>query len=172
REAGQTGEVLAGTGIENHDELSAFWTAVFPEAPTGLVLDLACGLGYSTAILSELAKTVIGVEPDPSRVELANAALAEVGAGSARVINAPLIDGQADEAPFDCILVNGAVQTMPESLLDQLKDGGRLAAVLMDGQVGRATEWRRHGNTFASRPVFDATTAVLPGFERPAAFVF
>jgi protein-L-isoaspartate(D-aspartate) O-methyltransferase len=84
----------------------------------------------------------------------------------------PLTAGAPNEGPFDAILVNGCVADMPDALLDQLKDGGRLAAVRSDGRVGQATVWRRHGTSFDAWPAFDAGAPLLPGFEKQPGFVF
>ena len=133
------------------------------------VLDLGCGTGYTTAILAELARSVVAVEPDPALAERAKALLA--GTPGVTVLSGPLPAGAPAEGPFDAILLNGAVTHMPASLLDQLKDGGRLVAVLAGG-VGRATLWQRHGTRFDRRPLFDAAAPVLPGFESKVEFVF
>jgi protein-L-isoaspartate(D-aspartate) O-methyltransferase len=83
-----------------------------------------------------------------------------------------LTAGAPGEGPFDAILINGCVVDVPDALLDQLKDGGRLAAVRSDGPVGQATLWRRHGTSFDARPAFDAGAPLLPGFEKQPGFVF
>jgi protein-L-isoaspartate(D-aspartate) O-methyltransferase len=140
--------------------------------PDGLVLDIAPATGYSTALLSRLAQTVIALEEDPQLAERARTTLAAVGADNAVVITGPMRAGAADEGPYDAILVNGAVASVPPVLLDQLKDGGLLAAVTVENGVGRATLWNRRGMTFDKRTVFDASAAYLPGFEPQTGFTF
>jgi protein-L-isoaspartate(D-aspartate) O-methyltransferase len=140
-------------------------------AETDTVLDIGCATGYSAAILSRLAKTVVAVETDPVLAGQAAAALKSAGISGVAVHAGPLAVGYPTRAPFDAILINGAVPEAPANLLDQLKDGGRLAAVLVSNGVGRATLWRRYGTHFDHRALFDASAAPLPGFEKPAVFV-
>ena len=136
------------------------------------VLDVACGTGYSTAVLATLARSVVGVEENAVLAERAGEMLAGLGCQNTVVNTGTLTAGAPAEAPFDAILVNGGVTVVPDALLDQLKDGGRLAAVRSDGGVGQATVWRRHGTSFDARPAFDASAPLLPGFEKRPGFVF
>ena len=136
------------------------------------VLDVACGTGYSTAVLATLARSVVGVEENTVLAQRARETLAGLGRQNAIVNTGTLTAGAPAEGPFDAILVNGCVADVPDALLDQLKDGGRLAAVRSDGSVGQATVWRRHGTSFDARPAFDATAPLLPGFEKRPGFVF
>lgn len=141
-------------------------------APTDAILDIGCATGYSTALLARLGQTVVALEQDAALAERAKAALAEFGITNATVVQGPLTAGVPAEGPYDAILVNGAVHDITPALLDQLKDGGRLVAVRIEGSVGRATVWRRIGARFDSRAAHDAAAAVLPGFERKPGFVF
>jgi protein-L-isoaspartate(D-aspartate) O-methyltransferase len=140
--------------------------------PDGLVLDIGPATGYSTALLARLGQTVIALEEDPRLAERAQGTLTALGADNAVVITGPLRSGAPDEGPYDAILLNGAVASVPPALLDQLKDGGLLAAVSVENGVGRATLWVRHGMTFDQRTVFDASAPYLPGFEPQAGFTF
>ena len=140
--------------------------------PDGLVLDVGPATGYSTALLAHLAQTVVALEEDARLAERAQEALASRGIDNAVVITGAMRDGAADEGPYDAILFNGALAEVPPALLDQLKDGGRCAAISIEGGVGRATLWRRHGMTYDRRPVFDASGPYLPGFEPTTGFVF
>lgn len=142
---------------------------------TSRVLVVGAATGYSTAVIARIARTVVGIEPDAALAETARAALKGVAAGNATIEAATgngLPSGWAKDAPYDAILVDGAVSTMPPALLDQLKDGGRLAAVRQDDKLGRATLWRRLGGTFDAQPLFDAGAPILPGFARTPEFVF
>jgi protein-L-isoaspartate(D-aspartate) O-methyltransferase len=136
------------------------------------VLDVACATGYSTAVLSTLARTVVGVEENAALAERARELLAGLGRQNATVMTGALTAGSPAEGPFDAILINGCVTDVPDVLLDQLKDGGRLAAVRTDGRLGQATLWRRHGTSFDARPAFDANAPLLPGFGKTPGFVF
>lgn len=140
-------------------------------AETDSVLDIGGATGYSAAILSKLAKSVIALECDATLAEHAAATLKSIGVQGVTVHKGPLAVGYPTRAPYDAILVNGALPEVPPQLLDQLKDGGRLVAVMIANGVGRATMWRRYGTQFDHRTLFDAAGAQLPGFEKPAAFV-
>jgi protein-L-isoaspartate(D-aspartate) O-methyltransferase len=136
------------------------------------VLDVGCGSGYSSAILARLAGAVVALEADAALAEQAAKALAAVGTDRVALVTGPLAEGYARGGPYDAILVNGAVPEVPQALLDQLKDGGRLTAVISDDTFGRAAQWRRLGATFDQRTIFEAGAPHLPGFARKAEFVF
>ncbi len=140
--------------------------------PGDVVLDVACGRGYSTAVLSHIAETVIGLEDERALVERAGQLLVELGVDNAVVVFGALAQGQADQGPFDVIFVNGAVEEVPDAWLGQLADGGRLGVVTREGPVGKARIFTRAGDTVSDRHVFDSTASLLPGFERPPAFQF
>jgi protein-L-isoaspartate(D-aspartate) O-methyltransferase len=139
--------------------------------PQSVVLDVGCATGYSTALLARLAKAVVAVEVDAALAARAVATLRALKVGNALVIEGPLPAGAPSHAPFDAILLEGAVPQVPQTLLDELKDGGRLVGVIADGAFGRAEVWRRSGATFDARPAFDAGAEPLPGFARRAEFV-
>ena len=142
-------------------------------APTcSQVVDIACGRGYSTAILARMAETVVGLESDEDGLTRATDILNKVGADNAVVIEGDLKAGKADQGPFDVIFVNGAVDAVPPTWFDQLADGGRLAVILRRGPVGKATIFTRSGAGIGERVVFDASASVLPGFETEAGFAF
>ena len=137
-----------------------------------IVLDVGCATGYSTAILARLAKAVVAVEVDAALAAKAAQNLRQMGVSNALVIEGALQKGAPSHAPFDAILLNGAVPRVPEEVLEQLQDGARLGGVVADGAFGRAQIWQRTGKVFDWRPVFDAGAESLPGFSRPAHFVF
>jgi protein-L-isoaspartate(D-aspartate) O-methyltransferase len=136
------------------------------------VLEIGTGTGYAAAVLSRIAAKVVAVEADAALTAKARANLAAIGATNVTVIEADLVTGHAEGAPYDAILLGGAVPQIPRAILDQLKDGGRLAAVISGTGFGQLTQWRRLGGTFDSRVLGDAGAPVLAGFEKPAAFVF
>jgi protein-L-isoaspartate(D-aspartate) O-methyltransferase len=137
-------------------------------AETDRVLDIGCATGYGVAVLSHLAGAVTGLEEDSG---LAQQATAAVGT-SASIVTGPLSRGCPADGPFDVILLEGAVELVPPALFAQLKNGGRLVCVLGRGADGKATLYRRIDDDVSGRPVFDAAAAALPGFAKPAQFVF
>lgn len=139
--------------------------------PEDLVLDVGCGLGYSTAVLAEMAQAVVAVEADALAAE-AEQALARHSVDTAIVKAGPLAEGAPEHGPFDVILVEGGIEVLPEALVGQLKPGGRVAAVFVDGGNGQARLGLRVADGIAWRRIFDATAPLLPGFERTKAFEF
>lgn len=141
---------------------------------TDVALDIGCATGYSTAILARLCDTVVGIESDPTMAATAGAVLAESGVDNAAAFEAPLAGGYAKQAPYDVILFSGAIGAVPEEIVRQLADDGRLVAVIVDqAGVGRAMLMARTGpKSLSGRPVFDATTGMLPGVGREPEFVF
>ncbi|MEO1040577.1 MAG: protein-L-isoaspartate O-methyltransferase [Pseudomonadota bacterium] len=137
-----------------------------------VVLDIACGRGYSTAVLARLADTVVGLEDSEAAVEKATERLAAAGADNAVVVHGELKAGMQGQGPFNVIFVGGAVDAVPQAWFDQLADGGRLAVFVRDDAVGRAMVYTRAGDRIGERAVFDGAPALLPGFEPEAGFVF
>lgn len=139
---------------------------------TDHVLDLGCLTGYSAAVLSRLAGSVVALEEEVALARAAGESLARTGAQNLSVVSGPLNAGWAKGAPYDVILVEGAVEVVPEALLAQLKDGGRLLAVVGRAPMGKAMTYRMSGGHATAQPLFDAAAPLLPGFAKPAAFVF
>ncbi len=141
---------------------------------TDTALDIGCCTGYSTAVLSRLVASVIAVEDSGEFVEAGNQRLSELEIDNAAVIQGALRQGNARQQPYDLILIAGGVQDVPETLMSQLKDDGRLVTVLYDGSsaVGRAAVIQRVNGVNARRIVFDASTPMLPGFSQEPEFVF
>lgn len=140
--------------------------------PDDLVLDVAPGTGYSTAVLARLAEAVVAVEPDADLAAKAQALMAELEVDNAAVEQGDPAAGDPAHGPYDVIFVNGAVERMPEALTGQLRDGGRLVALFADGPVGQCRVIARSGRGLSERVMFDATAPVIEGFEAPAAFTF
>jgi len=136
------------------------------------VLDVGCGTGYSAAVLARLAGRVVALEQDADLVRVASDALAAAGAGSVVLTQGSLIEGFKGEAPYDVILVNGAIEAQPDELLAQLGEGGRLVAFLQTGAQGRAVLYRKENGRVGSRPDFDATVPLLAGFKKRQGFIF
>jgi protein-L-isoaspartate(D-aspartate) O-methyltransferase len=168
-------EVPASNGETPRSLLSARVLAKLVQAaqiePDAAVLDIGAATGYSSALLAQVAGSVVALESDPALAALARAKLAALG-DKVQVVEGNLADGWAADGPYDAIVVEGAVQQVPPQLLDQLKDGGRLVAVVGEGRIGRAAVWRREGSTFGRLDIFDAYAAPLPGFQKAPEFIF
>jgi protein-L-isoaspartate(D-aspartate) O-methyltransferase len=136
------------------------------------VLDVGCATGYSTALLSRLAGTVVGLEEDPVLADQASVALAELAVGNAKVVVGPLTEGHAADGRYHVIILQGSVEVVPTALFDQLQDGGRLVCVLGRGPAGKAMLYRQIGGELSGRAIFDAAAPPLSGFAKPPAFVF
>lgn len=137
-----------------------------------VVLDVGCGAGYSSAVLSRLAGSVIALESDAALAESAAATLSKLGHDNVVVVQGSLAAGYASEAPYDVILLGGSVDAVPESLLGQLKEGGRLVAVEGQGNAGVARLFLKTTGIVSARRAFNAAIKPLPGFERVSAFEF
>lgn len=137
-----------------------------------LVLDLAPGTGYSTAVIARIAEAVVAIEPDPQMSKTAQSLLDQLEVINAAVTQGDPTAGDPAHGPYDAIIVNGGVNEIPTALTDQLKDGGRLVAVFMDGAIGQCRVITRSGNALSERYAFDATAPVLKGFEREESFAF
>lgn len=136
------------------------------------VLDVACGRGYSSAVLAELGAQVTALESDEALAETARECLAAAGSGAVAVKLGPLDQGCGENAPYGAILVNGAIEVRPEELLRQLAEGGRLICVKGRGRAARATLYVRSGDTFGERSLFDAAAPLLAPFQVKPGFTF
>ncbi len=137
-----------------------------------IALDVGCGSGYSAAVLARLANSVVALESDPELAAKASETLVELGIDNVAVVTGPLEEGYPSEGPYDVIFVGGAVEVVPRPLLDQLKEGGRLVAIVGTGRSAQATLFTRSGGDIGDRVAFDADVRPLPGFRKPKAFVF
>jgi len=140
--------------------------------PNDIVLDVGCATGYSSAVLAHLADAVVAVEENETLAAQAEKKLAEQDIMNVAVVTCSMCDGVAKQGPFDVIFIEGAVAEVPTTLTKQLKDGGRLVCVKLEGGVGRAHIVRKSEGTITEQSLFDADVMVLPGFEVKQAFVF
>ena len=135
--------------------------------PTDLVLDVGAGLGYSSAVIGRMAEAVVALEED---ADLA-AQLAAKGVGdSVAPVTGPLAAGAPAHAPFDAIILQGGVEQVPAALTDQLKIGGRIAALFMTGELGVVRIGQRGSDGMTWRDAFNASAPLLPGFAQEPAF--
>jgi len=137
-----------------------------------VALSIGCGTGYATAVLAQIVDTVVAVEPDKGLAQKANENLAAIGLDNVAVVEGKLEDGNIEQGPYNVIFFDGAVQTVPDAICDQLAEGGRLVAIVSGERVGKAYLYSRFGGVISKREVFDAGTPLLPGFGKQKAFVF
>ena len=133
--------------------------------PTDYILDVGCLTGYSSAILAHLAESVVAVEAVPDMVKQATDTLADLEIVNVAVVEGNLTQGQANQGPYDVILVNGAVEQIPAQLTDQLKDGGRLVTVVVENGYGRAERFVRTGGVVSSVSLPDLPAPQLVDFS-------
>lgn len=136
------------------------------------VLDVGSGTGYSAAVLSKLASSVIALESDPTLAATATSTLSSLGCDNVVVVSGPLAAGYASQAPYDVIFVGGSVEQVPDALLAQLKEGGRLVAVEGRGNAGVASVYLKADGNVTARRAFNAAVKPLPGFNRTREFEF
>jgi len=153
------GRFLAAPGV-----LGQLLTQMLPE-PGQRALVVGAGTGYSAAVLSAIGLRVTALESSP---ELAKAARAN----KVKVVEGALDEGWANDAPYDQILIDGAVEFLPDAIVDQLGDGGRLGAALLDRGVARLIVGLKVAGAFGYRSIGDSGVPALPGFNRPRAFTF
>lgn len=133
--------------------------------PTDYILDVGCLTGYSSAILAHLAESVVAVEAVPEMVKQATDILSDLEIVNVAVVEGNLPQGQANQGPYDVILVNGAVEQIPAQLTDQLKDGGRLVTVVVENGYGRAERFVRTGGVVSSVSLRDLPAPQLVDFS-------
>jgi protein-L-isoaspartate(D-aspartate) O-methyltransferase len=141
--------------------------------PTDVVLNIGDATGYATAVIAKLAQTVVALECDPEWAAHAGATLSELGVDNAAVVAGELDKGYAAQAPYDVIVFSGAVSEIPQTICRQLADGGRLVTVVDEGAgPGKGILVVRVGESYGRRQLFEAGTALLPGFQPKPKFVF
>ncbi len=136
------------------------------------VLSVAGGTGYGAAVMAAMGASVTLLESSEAMAAEARRALSAAGSATVAVVAGPLADGHAVAAPYDVILVEGALEVEPNGLLAQLADGGRLVAVMGLGRSGRVTIFQRSGDSMGRRSAFDAAGTALESFRAPAGFRF
>lgn len=137
-----------------------------------VVLEIGSGAGYTAALLSLLAGSVVAIESDAGLAEAASALLSDNGYDNVAVVTGDLEKGYDAEAPYDLIFFNGAVERIPEALFDQLRDGGRLVAAVGTGLAAQAFLFIKDSGVVSGRPAFNVSIKPLPGFRMAEAFMF
>ena len=142
--------------------------------PGDKALVVASGRGYGAALLSRLVKSVVAVESDAALAGSAEQTIRDLGIVNIKQAMAKLENGAATDAPFNAILIEGAVHEIPRTILDQLAEGGRLTTVRAApaGVLGVAELVVKEGGVASGRPLFDAGTPAIPGFAPAPRFTF
>ncbi|CAM3324244.1 protein-L-isoaspartate O-methyltransferase [Paracoccus nototheniae] len=138
--------------------------------PDELVLDLGCGYGYSAAVMARMAEAVVAIEEAPELAAEAEQRLSEAGIFNVAVLQAALTEGAPKQGPYDVILIEGAVEEVPAAIIDQLREGGRIAALFLEGALGVARIGTRVNGQVSWRYSFNARAPMLPGFDRQRGF--
>jgi protein-L-isoaspartate(D-aspartate) O-methyltransferase len=132
-------------------------------------LVIGAATGYSAALLARLARSVVALEEDEELAAFARDALTGSGV---ELVKGPLAKGWAKSAPYDFILIDGAVELVPQAIVDQVADGGEVALAILENGVSRLAAGRVVAGAFGITTFSDAATASLPGFARPRGFSF
>jgi protein-L-isoaspartate(D-aspartate) O-methyltransferase len=140
--------------------------------PSDLVLVIGCATGYSAAIIAKLADSVVALETNETLAAQANDTLMDLGIDNAAVVSGPLDKGYVNEAPYDVIFVDGAIDRIDSGLISQLNEGGRLVAILSSNGAGKAHLVLKSGDVASDRISFDANAPKLPDFQAPEVFSF
>ena len=169
-------DIDVGTGSSKRFLVKPAVTAKMLQAAeiseTDNVLVVGCASGYLAALAARMAARVTATECDAALTAKAAANLTALSLANVTVKTAPVADGDSASAPFDVILLNGAAEIAPASLYRQLREGGRLVGAFgLAGPQRAMVVTSSHGD-FGYRALFDTAIPVLPGLERPAAFVF
>lgn len=136
-----------------------------------LVLDVACGYGYAAAVMARIAEAVVAVESDESMAAEAEARLAAQDVFNVAVVKGALAEGCASQAPYDAMLIEGAIEEFPAALSDQLREGGRVIALFREGNLGTVRLGRKLDGRVNWRFAFNADAPLLPGFAAQRGFV-
>jgi protein-L-isoaspartate(D-aspartate) O-methyltransferase len=137
-----------------------------------VVLEVGAATGYTSALLSLLAGSVVALECDETLAAQAKETLSSLGYANVTVVTGELDKGHTGGAPYDLIFINGSVEEVPAALLDQLRDDGRLVVVEGYGNAARAKVFVRERGAFSEGVFFNASVKPLPGFSKPKEFVF
>ncbi|MDD9921479.1 MAG: protein-L-isoaspartate O-methyltransferase [Boseongicola sp.] len=174
REAAYAGEILDfgnGRGLIDPRTFAKILEAA-DIGPTDLVLDIGCLHGYSAAVAAKMAEAVIAIEDTAEMCAEAEAMLSEAGIDNVAVLEGSLSAGAPKHQPYDVILIEGAVSEVPDAIIDQLKEDGRIVAVFVDGHLGTVKTGYKSDQGVTWRYAFNAGAPVLPGFERSPEFSF
>ena len=135
-----------------------------------LVLDIGAGYGYSSAVIAHMAQAVVALEEDNAMVEDAKEALVAANADNVVIEHGSLFAGAAEHGPYDVIIIQGGVSHLPQAIISQLKEGGRIACLFMEDALGEVRIGYKMDEHISWRRSFNAGAPVLDGFERHIGF--
>ena len=136
------------------------------------VLVIGSSTGYSSAIISRLAETVISIEEDQELLDFSEEAIKKNGIDNIVFINNPMIEGCSEQGPFNAIIIEGAIDEVPPKILNQLEDNGRLIAMINNKGVSNVIEYQKKNNIFTDRFLFSCTAPRLKCFDKRKSFSF
>jgi protein-L-isoaspartate(D-aspartate) O-methyltransferase len=157
-----------GRQLNNPMSLGRMLTEASPQRDERALV-IGAATGYAAAVLAELVAEVVAVEEDEALAATAKAALKGT---PVKLVQGPVARGHKARAPYDLILIDGAIEHVPDAIVAQLAEDGRLAAAILDNGVARIAIGRRGGTGFGMAPLADVASAILPGFEKPRGFTF
>ncbi len=164
-------EVAPGRHLLRPRDLAKLIQALAPKA-NARALEVAGATGYGAAVLGACCAEVVSLDPEPNLSFAARAALESAGVANVKTVSQPVVEGWADAAPYDLILLNGGADIIPDAWLAQLAPCGRMGVIVRQGPAGSARIYTRTGDTIAFRVDFDAAPPIAPGLMRPPAFAF
>ncbi|MBT4891181.1 MAG: protein-L-isoaspartate O-methyltransferase [Rhodospirillales bacterium] len=140
-----------------------------------VALVIGCSSGYTAACLARIVSAVVAIEGDKQMALKANEALAELEIDNVAIMDGDLASGYPGQAPYDLIVFDGAVPNIPDTIKNQLAEGGRLIAIIggqSEAVPGSAVLITRFHDSFSQRNIFELGTPMLPGFEQNSGFQF
>ena len=167
------GELCIGEGRSMLAPMTSARMLQCLELKTGdICLAIGRASGYTAAIMGRLASVVFALHDDKDVSAKTSSVCNQLGLDNVISVTGPLEKGWSKEAPYDAIFIDGAIEILPEGIMNQMADGGRLSAIVQENGVGRATRFLKSGAAQSGRVLFDAKAPVLPNFEMPQNFVF
>ena len=138
--------------------------------PTDRVLLIGAATGYTAAVLAEIVETVVAVESDPALLAIARPALA--GVANVELVEGAMQDGHAASGPYDVLVVDGAIESVPDAVIAQVRSGGRVVTGIAEHGLTRLASGRKTDGGFALAAFVDVECVTLPGFDAPKPFKF
>ena len=136
------------------------------------VLIIGSTTGYSAAITSKIAETVICIEEDQDLISFSESIANSNAINNIVFINNKLSKGYIDQGPYSCILIEGGIEEVPNIILDQIAEGGKLVTVIMQNDTGSAIKYSRKNNQIISQFLFSIEAPSLKSFEKAKKFKF